>query len=128
MPLEWFEDGLPADAITRRVTQWGQTARELKERPKVWATVKVKPQRAGANTLKNEIEKGTRAKEFEPAGSFKAAIRPVGDGRWSVIAQFVGDDSPFAANGDSAAEYDDDLVGADAATGADDDDDDDATE
>lgn len=120
MPLEWFEDGLPADAITRRVTQWGQTARDLKQRPKVWAKVADKPQRPGANTLKNEIEKGTRAIEFEPAGSFKAAIRPNPDGSWAVIAQFVGDDSPFAANGDSAADYDDDVAGAEAATGAED--------
>lgn len=113
--ITWLDD-LPADAIMggTKVTQWGVTARQLKAKPKVWATVGgLKPSKAGATALMNDIRLGRKHKEFEPEGSFEAAYQDRGDGTFQVIARFVGDDSAFANAPADTGEVTDEAAGYD---------------
>lgn len=104
--IKWLDE-LPADVEVggSRLTQWSRLAAQLKEDPNHWAEVAVKPSRPGAVTLKNDIASGKKGKAFEPEGSFEAGIRALPDGRFAVVAAYVGNGSAPTAttNGDGPA-------------------------
>lgn len=85
--VEFIEGDPPPSKRGARTALYMDVVRDLKDKPGVWAIVKICPTMSIAGTMAHHIREG-RYKAFRPLGRFESVSRVV-DGKFIVYARYV---------------------------------------